>query len=100
MSKQYRLTAPDGSIYLSDLPGQLGGNSLARIYGRLDCGSARAALPNGYAGHRRFFADESAAIAAGYRPCGNCLRSRYREWKHGGEPGSEAYPWLVLPEMK
>lgn len=31
--------------------------------------------------HRVFFADEETAIAAGYRPCGNCLREKYREWK-------------------
>jgi methylphosphotriester-DNA--protein-cysteine methyltransferase len=28
-----------------------------------------------------FFADEETAIAAGFRPCGACLRDRYREWK-------------------
>jgi methylphosphotriester-DNA--protein-cysteine methyltransferase len=28
-----------------------------------------------------FFADERTAIAAGYRPCGACLRAEYREWK-------------------
>jgi methylphosphotriester-DNA--protein-cysteine methyltransferase len=31
--------------------------------------------------HRVFFADEATAIAAGYRPCGACLRERYAEWK-------------------
>jgi methylphosphotriester-DNA--protein-cysteine methyltransferase len=30
--------------------------------------------------HRVFFADEDVAVAAGYRPCGNCLRPKYREW--------------------
>lgn len=97
MSKQYRLTAPDGSVYLSDVPGRLGGNAKARIYGLLTCGSARAALPKGYAEHRVFFADEAAAIAAGYRPCGNCMRERYREWKQGGALGSPTYPWRVSP---
>jgi methylphosphotriester-DNA--protein-cysteine methyltransferase len=81
MSRHYRLTAPDGSIYLSDIPGALGGNSRSRIYGRLDCASARGALPKGYARHRVFFADEAAAIGAGYRPCGTCMPARYREWK-------------------
>ena len=28
--------------------------------------------------HRVFFKDESVAIAAGYRPCGACLREKYR----------------------
>jgi hypothetical protein len=31
-----------------------------------------------------FFKDESVAIAAGYRPCGACLRETYREWKRMG----------------
>jgi hypothetical protein len=97
LQRQYRLTDPDGSFRFSLTPGQLGGNRRLRIYGRLDCGSALAALPRGYAQHRVFFADEVAAIAAGYRPCGNCMRARYREWKRGGSSGSEAYPWLVTP---
>lgn len=97
MSKRYQLTAPDGSSYESDLPGELGGNSRDKIYGRLDCSSAIRALPMGYARHRVFFKDEAAAIAAGYRPCGNCLKPRYQNWKAGGETGTESYPWLRLP---
>jgi hypothetical protein len=30
--------------------------------------------------NRVFFADEEAAIAAGYRPCGHCLRPNHRQW--------------------
>lgn len=96
--KRYRLTAPDGTTYESLEPGTLGGNREDGIYGRLDCGSARAALPKGYARHRVFFADEAAAIAAGYRPCGNCMRERYRSWKQGGVPGTAEYPWLSPPK--
>src|SRR5262249_33167342 len=70
--KRYRLLAPDGSTYESEQPGLLGGNKRKRIYGCLDCSRAKAALP-GYARNRVFFADEAAAIAAGYRPCGHCL---------------------------
>ena len=81
MTRQYRLTLPDGSIRFSETPGELGGNGRLKIYGRLDCGSALAALPRGYAEHRVFFADESAAVAAGFRPCGSCMRARYRVWK-------------------
>ncbi|HVK39869.1 MAG TPA: Ada metal-binding domain-containing protein [Candidatus Kapabacteria bacterium] len=88
MSRTYRLTAADGTTYLSETPGELGGNSRLKIYGRLDCGTARAALPKGYARIRVFFADEATAIAAGYRPCGNCMRQKYRARKldtGGGE---------------
>jgi methylphosphotriester-DNA--protein-cysteine methyltransferase len=77
----YTLLGADGRRYQSSTRGEFGGNAKLGIYGRLDCGSARAALPRGYAQHRVFFADEATAIAAGYRPCGNCMRAEYREWK-------------------
>jgi methylphosphotriester-DNA--protein-cysteine methyltransferase len=31
--------------------------------------------------HRVFFADETTAIAAGYRPCAVCMPEEYRHWK-------------------
>jgi hypothetical protein len=100
MTKTYFLTAADGSIYESTQPGELGGNKPDRIYGRLDCGSAIRALPKGYAKRRVFFKDEEAAIAAGYRPCGNCMTARYKVWKLGGVSGTEAYPWKRSPRPK
>jgi len=100
MSKHYHLTAPDGSTYESDVPGEFGGNSRDKIYGRLDCSSAIRALPKGYAKHRVFFKDEAAAITAGYRPCGNCLKPRYRIWKAGGDAGTKGYPWTRVPKVK
>jgi hypothetical protein len=96
-AKQYRLLAADASTCESERPGTLGGNRAARIYGRLDCRRAARALPEGYAAGRVFFADEAAAIAAGYRPCGACMPARYAEWKCGGAPGTPEYPWLVAP---
>jgi hypothetical protein len=78
----WTLLGTDGTAYESLVPGTLGGNSRARIYGRLDCGSALAALrKGGYARHRVFFVDAQTAHAAGFRPCGTCLRDEYREWK-------------------
>jgi hypothetical protein len=97
MSKTYRLLGSDGKTYESSAPGELGGNRKARIYGRLDCSAVNAALAKGYTAHRVFFADETVAITAGYRPCGRCLRERYSLWKAGGSAGSTAYPWLQLP---
>jgi methylphosphotriester-DNA--protein-cysteine methyltransferase len=74
----------DGRPYESDVPGTLGGHRGSRIYGRLDCPSARRAIKRGgYVASRVFFLDEPAAIAAGYRPCAACLPERYREWKAG-----------------
>jgi hypothetical protein len=95
MSKTYKLLSPDGSTYASPTPGTLGGNRKARIYGLLTC---TAALGKGYAQHRVFFADEAAAIAAGYRPCGRCLRERYKLWDAGGVAGSSSYPWRLAPQ--
>jgi len=81
----YRLLDANGDIVTSDTPGLLGGNRRLKIYGRLDCPSALRALPRGYARHRVFFADEANAIAAGYRPCGVCMRAEYRRWKAARE---------------
>ena len=97
-TRPYRLLAPDGATYQSADPGQLGGYRPLRIYGRLDCWSARKFLvKGGYASNRVFFANEQSAIAAGYRPCGHCLRAEYKAWKCGGVPGTVEYPWLLKP---
>ena len=80
--RRYRLLGADGEIFESTTPGRFGGNRRLRIYGRLDCPSATRALSrSGYADRRVFFADEATAIAAGYRPCGSCMREVYAIWK-------------------
>ena len=79
--KTYTLLDEDGRRYQSPTPGTLGGHRRSKIYGRLDCPSALRAISSGqYVQHRVFFADEQVAIAAGYRPCGSCLRPKYRQW--------------------
>ena len=86
--KQYKLLGPDGKQYLSETPGTLGGNGKLKIYGRLDCPSALSTIrrfPGSYEKSRVFFADEKTALAAGFRPCGNCLREKYREYMAGPE---------------
>jgi hypothetical protein len=55
----------------------LGGNIPAKIYGALSCGSGKKMK----AENRIFFRNEAEAIAAGYRPCGHCMRAKYSEWK-------------------
>ncbi len=78
----WTLVGRDGRSYESDRAGTLGGHRRSRIYGRLDCpGAARAIARGGYVTHRVFFADEAAAVAAGYRPCAVCLREAYDRWK-------------------
>lgn len=88
MSKQYKLLNANGEIYLSDMPGTLGGNGNLKIYGRLDCGTALQSMerfPGEYQKHRVFFADEKTALDARYRPCGNCLRANYKEYMNDPE---------------
>ena len=54
-----------------------GGNHQLGIYGRLDCASGRRMKR----GTRVFFADEDAARAAGFRPCGHCMPDAYKIWR-------------------
>lgn len=81
--KTYKLLDANGKEYLSEVPGSFGGNSKLKIYGRLDCPSALSTIkrfPGSYEKSRVFFLDEKTALAAGYRPCGNCLRKQYQEY--------------------
>lgn len=55
----------------------LGGNRKLKIYGTLRCNSGKKMLPV----NRVFFSSETAAIQAGYRPCGHCKTTAYRQWK-------------------
>jgi Metal binding domain of Ada len=80
--RTYTLLGGDRRLYRSAAPGRFGGHRGSRIYGRLDCPAAlRAIAGGGYAAHRVFFADELAAVAAGYRPCAVCLPGAYAAWK-------------------
>ena len=80
MSKTYTLIGRDGRPYASAEKGELGGHARTRVYGRLDCPVALSLLRRGFEPrHRVFFADEETAIAAAFRPCGACMRERYRE---------------------
>ena len=81
--KTYRLIGADGRPYNSAAKGTLGGHRRSKIYGRLDCPGALRALARGttYQKSRVFFSDETAAVAAGYRPCAVCLRDAYKKWR-------------------
>ena len=81
-TKLFKLLAADGKVYLSSIPGTLGGHRRQKTYGRLDCASAIRYIEKGqYVQHRVFFADEATAVAAGYRPCARCLPAEYKLWK-------------------
>jgi len=77
----WTLVGTDGLPYASARPGTLGGHRRGRIYGLLDCPSAlRAIARGGYVADRVFFADEPAAVGAGYRPCAKCMPDAYAAW--------------------
>jgi methylphosphotriester-DNA--protein-cysteine methyltransferase len=81
-SEHYTLLGADGRPYSSATPGALGGHRKRKIYGDLNCPSAlRAIATGGYVANRVFFASESAAVVAGYRPCAVCMPDAYRTWK-------------------
>lgn len=81
-AKTYTLIDAMGKRYKSITPGQFGGHKKLKIYGRLDCPSALRYIAKGqYVENRVFFADEKTAIAAGYRPCGVCMKEEYKKWK-------------------
>jgi methylphosphotriester-DNA--protein-cysteine methyltransferase len=48
-----------------------------KIYGTLTCKAGRLMKTQ----NRVFFRNAQEAIAAGYRPCGRCLREEYKLWK-------------------
>lgn len=78
----YKLLDENGKEYLSEEPGTIGGHRKLKIYGKLDCSSARRYIAKGqYVQYRVFFKDEETAIAAGYRPCGVCMKEEYKKWK-------------------
>ena len=78
----YTLLDQDGKPFTSPRPGKLGGHRKTRIYGRLDCRAALAAIARGgYVKQRVFFANAANAVAAGYRPCAVCLPAEYARWK-------------------
>lgn len=81
-TKIYKLLGADGKIYESTIPGQFGGHKKLKIYGRLDCPSALRFIEKGqYVKQRVFFKDEETAIAAGFRPCAQCMPEKYKLWK-------------------
>ena len=80
--RMYKLLGADRKEYLSSTKGTFGGYKRRKIYGRLNCPNAlRWLAKNHYAKQRVFFKDEPTAIAAGYSPCGICMKREHAEWK-------------------
>ncbi len=81
--KTYKLIGSDGKMYESSVPGMLGGHKKLKIYGKLDCVSAKKWIEKGhYVSNRVFFENEEVAIKAGYRPCAVCMPEEYKAWKN------------------
>ena len=56
----------------------LGGNRKLKIYGKLSCKSGkRMKMQN-----RFFFSSEQEAISEKFRPCGHCMKEKYRLWNN------------------
>ena len=55
----------------------LAGNKKLKIYGTLTCTAGKRMKVK----NRVFFANETDAIANGYRPCGRCMPGEYGKWK-------------------
>jgi methylphosphotriester-DNA--protein-cysteine methyltransferase len=53
------------------------GNNNLKIYGGLSCSSGKRMKVE----NRVFFKSEQEAIELGFRPCGNCMRKVYLDWK-------------------
>ena len=78
----YFLTNVDNHEYISYTPASFGGHRKLKIYGKLDCRSAKQYISRGqYVNHRVFFANEETAVSAGYRPCAVCMPEAYKKWK-------------------
>ena len=57
----------------------LGGNRKLKIYGTLSCTTGKRMKRE----NRVFFTSEKDALQNGYRPCGHCMKEKYKHWKHG-----------------
>lgn len=57
----------------------LAGNLNLKIYGLLSCKSGKRMKKE----NRIFFESEKTAIKNGYRPCGLCMKEKYKNWKDG-----------------
>ena len=56
-----------------------GGNKKLKIYGLLNCKSGKRMKRV----NRVFFSTEKEAIENGFRPCGHCMKTKYKHWKNG-----------------
>jgi methylphosphotriester-DNA--protein-cysteine methyltransferase len=56
----------------------MAGNNKLKIYGKLNCPSGKRMK----VANRIFFKNEEEALQTGFRPCGNCMKQAYKDWKN------------------
>ena len=66
-------------VKLKDKTIRFGGNKKDKIYGTLSCASGKRLNKE----NRVFFISEQEAQQENYRPCGHCMRKKYKKWKNG-----------------
>lgn len=66
-------------IKLKDKTIRFGENRKDKIYGTLSCASGKRLNKE----NRVFFISEQEAQQENYRPCGHCMRKKYKTWKDG-----------------
>lgn len=76
MIKHSELSSALVKIQIKNKEIRIAGNSRLKIYGTLHCKSGKRMSKE----NRVFFKSERDALAAGFRPCGNCLKEKYRKW--------------------
>jgi len=57
---------------------KFGGNRKLKIYGMLHCSSGKRMKQE----NRVFFKSEKEALENKYRPCGYCMKAKYKLWKN------------------
>lgn len=57
---------------------KFGGNRRLKIYGMLHCSSGKRMKQE----NRVFFKSEKEALENKYRPCGHCMKAKYKLWKN------------------
>ncbi|MDP9959982.1 Ada metal-binding domain-containing protein [Chryseobacterium lathyri] len=57
---------------------KFGGNHKLKIYGLLQCSSGKRMKKE----NRVFFISEKEALENNYRPCGHCMKVKYKLWRN------------------
>ena len=78
MVKHSELTPPVLKSLVKNEEICFGGNIRLKIYGKLNCKSGKRMKTE----NRVFFKTEKQALENGYRPCGHCLKMKYKEWNY------------------